>query len=207
MRSHKYNKARQGLWQKRCAHQAQKRRELVAEATHRAVCKFTNSNGFGRCVYYSIARAALARQLFKKTYYPQAGKLVVRCDPDSELCWGIDPTQHDNPSESTEFHCWIAAAPNPQSVEMVDLTTRHLRYHYDLSKQWTEVLPEWKLDVVPSFVWGKLPSWMHLEVDERTTTHLFYHIAECIEEFRDLKALAKNELEKLWNENSMGVSP
>lgn len=56
-------------------------RKHIAEAVHRAVCEFTQTNGFRRCLDYALAGHTLANALLGREYVLQAGGLYIMADP------------------------------------------------------------------------------------------------------------------------------
>lgn len=134
-----------------------RKRLRVANAVHRAVCKFTNSDGVGWCKLYALAGARLATQVFDADYSVKIGGLNVKCDPKSDGGWGYVPSRFIDPYQAGEFHCWFSCGD-----EVVDLSTRHLKKHYDLCAGGE---PYWVIGPPPKFVWGRLPNWLALTPD------------------------------------------
>lgn len=172
-------------------------RQLISDGVHEAVCDFTGSDGVGRCVLYSIAGAVVASRVFGRSYYPQVGKFLLRTDPGSKDCWGIDSAVIDDQFLTPEIHCWFAG-PLERGAELVDLTSRHYRSLYDHGICLGEK-PEWKIGTMPEYVWftdGLLPDWMLLEPDKRATELLWEQMLASKGELRELTDLATANFER-----------
>lgn len=147
-------------------------RNRISAVTHEVVCEYTNSDGSKSCLEYAIAGALLATKVFGTTYFPQAGKLSVKCDPDSDSCFAIDPTQHEEGSQAGEFHCWFASK---EAGEIVDLSSRHYKTLHAEARSTNDPTqrPQWKIEV-PEYVWAgaKLPPWLQLVFDQEADERL-----------------------------------
>lgn len=101
--------------------------DLVAQATHEAVCEATGGGGEGRCTYYAAFGAALAYAAFGTQYHVQAGLLRLRPDPDDPgLAVELGFDEHGFNYGS--FHCWLAGPLNGGRFELVDLSSRHYQH-------------------------------------------------------------------------------
>ena len=138
----------------------------IAEAVHRAVCEFTNSDGCGRCFHYALAGWALACVLFEREYTLQAGSLYIIADPPDGAV-AFEPGQYG--FERGEYHCWFSApGKNGKMAEFVDLSSRHYKRLVERAVQAINVTEieggsliavvadriEWKRkDNPPDFIW------------------------------------------------------
>ncbi len=147
----------------------------IAEAVHRAVCEFTNSDGCGRCFHYALAGWALAMSLLKKKYTLQAGSLYILADPPDGIV-AMEPEKHG--FQRGEFHCWFAAPGNDGKLaEFVDLSSRHYKRFVERNRQLSSVtemeessiltyctdrIPWTRKDNPPNFIWtnGTFPDLM-----------------------------------------------
>jgi hypothetical protein len=151
-------------------------RGAIAEAVHRAVVEFTGADGYRHCFLYAVAGWSLAREVFGRDYWLQAGSkrllvappdgwLYLNARPDG-LCWG-------------DFHCWFALeGPGGEIAELVDLSSRHYRRWADSNRKLhpgatVPIRWSWPGDP-PPFVWqeGAHSDWLGL-VAERPLTEAF----------------------------------
>lgn len=103
-------------------------RGRIADAVHRAVCEYTQSDGVGKCAFYAAAGWQLATTTLGKKYLPQAGTLRVQFDPERPEVMEMLAT--DGGLDRGEYHCWFALPPTlefglSKASEIVDLTSRH----------------------------------------------------------------------------------
>lgn len=144
-------------------------RHKVAEAVHRAVCRFSEGDGIGQCQLYAVAGSALLTHLTKRLFMPQAGVIhVLAEEPDGWLA--ADPREWGSPEVALsvgEFHCWIADVTGREpgighASTLIDLSSRHYQSLGDhcLGERLTWTRPD-----PPTFVWiddGHLPDWLRL---------------------------------------------
>jgi hypothetical protein len=134
--------------------------ERIANAVHRAVCEFTETDGFRSCVAYAQVGAYVANIVSHddNRYVCQAGGVRVRLDKDDDLCIEMRPAATDY--SGLELHCWITRVPRnavngvivdvpPDQLEIADLSLRHFPKHAEVFG-----LP-WRRTNWPNFFWGK----------------------------------------------------
>ena len=84
-------------------------RNRVADAVHRAVCKITGSDGFGKCHLCSLAGVGLLSRLTSRYYVLQARSFLISVG-SSDRWVGIDKSPSDSlvGLSDGDYHCWIA---------------------------------------------------------------------------------------------------
>jgi len=187
-------------------------RNNIAEAVHRAVCDFTESDGCGRCFHYALAGWVLANSLLNPSYTLQAGKLYILADPPDGAV-AIEPGQHG--FQRGEFHCWFALPGSGAKVaEFVDLSSRHYRRLVEQGIQAsgvtdTEVaaivmLPatriQWtRKENPPAFIWtdGTFPDVMQASPTEAATNGFYQAVKDSGDRFKPMVALAWKQYREL----------
>jgi hypothetical protein len=171
-----------------------KLRAAVAEATHRAVCELSNSDGLGHCMLYAALGATVATVVLGKKYYPQAGCLYLYSDPDDpDLAFTMDPSLG---LMDAELHCWIACAgEGTLAAEIADLSARHYRRMVEgerfLSVPGAEAQPAWKLPDPPGYLWLDLPAsgqqthpWARFVAQREASMRVNNQFMEHVEEYK-----------------------
>lgn len=186
-------------------------RHRIADAVHHAVCEFTDSDGYGRCLLYAVAGAHLASRVFGTLYMPAAGSLGILADPPDG--WVVYDVQ-DAGIEGGTFHAWfnrLEHQSHGRALEVVDLSSRHFKAYAnqphitDCSKSengfiFTFEHPEkhigWnRFNNPPNYVWtdGAIPTdLMALRLDVETTVKMLQDVYERREELLGLHHLAWN---------------
>ncbi len=177
----------------------------IAEATHRAVCEFTNSDGCGRCFHYALAGWALAASLLKKEYTLQAGSLYIVADPPDGII-AMEPEKHG--FQRGEFHCWFAAPGNDgKMAEFVDLSSRHYKGFVERNRQLSNVTEmeeasiltpctnriQWtRKDNPPDFIWtnGAFPNLMWAVPTVEATNYINERAGTLFDKYASLVKLA-----------------
>ncbi len=176
-----------------------------AEAVHRAVCEFTDSDGCGRCFHYALAGWVLARSLLKREYMLQAGSLYIVADPPNGAV-AIEPGQFG--FQRGEFHCWFAAPGNDgKMAEFVDLSSRHYRRLVERGIQCSDLTEmegasiatfgtdriEWtRKDALPEFIWtdGAFPDVVRVLPTAEATNYFCKAATDHLDKFKPLVTLA-----------------
>lgn len=152
---------------------SQRRRGLIAEAVHDAVCAFSHSDGFGACQLYAVAGYALLSKIDGPQWIMQAGSAWMLADPPDG--WWLYDAGSPDAWERGEFHCWLAkqgATPEGPPAAFVDFTSRHLRRTVeqmatvgDLGSG--ERIPWTHTTEPPPFIWteGEQSPWVHWQPD------------------------------------------
>ena len=187
-------------------------RTNIAEAVHRAVCDFTESDGCGRCFHYALAGWVLANSLVNPKFALQAGKLYIVADPPDGAV-AIEPGQYG--FQRGEFHCWFARPGNDgKMAEFVDLSSRHYRRLVEQGPQVSDVtemegaailiLPTKRIrwtrnDNPPKFIWtdGTFPDVMQASPTEEATNYLYQAVKDSGDRFKPLVALAWKKYREL----------
>lgn len=188
-------------------------RDLIAEAVHKAVCEFTDSDGFGFCMLYSIAGMGLLGRVFEHKLYPQAGSMGVLIDPPDY--WMVMDGEDFQPNVGGEFHCWLGGPSNDGGVELIDFSARHYKRYcgglidvtdFDVvspglyvrrdSPVETHKPMTWNREDPPAYLWlGKiLPNWLTLKPIRRVTEAVWIKMQQNKEECNRLIDLAVNHL-------------
>jgi len=177
----------------------------IAEAVHRAVCEFTDSDGCGRCFHYALAGWVLACSLLKRNYVLQAGSLYIVADPPYGAV-AIEPGQYG--FQRGEFHCWFAAPGNDgKMAEFVDLSSRHYRRLVERGIQCLEVTEsdgasiatfgndriQWtRKDAPPEFIWtnGTFPDVVRVVATVEATNYFHKAAGDLFEKYAPLVKMA-----------------
>ena len=184
-------------------------KEGVADAVHRAVCEFTDTDGYRQCLFYSYAGMAALTNLSNdpNRYRPQAGTLLVQPDPNIDQWIGNDPTEWASEKmahQAGDVHCWVGSGQRNQpgvflASEIVDFTSRHWPRMFADAKSDNGQTVKWNHpDDIPPFVWthgSKLPDYFRVTPTVEVTHAVFDFIAEEKELF-ELARLAIGYLPK-----------
>lgn len=107
-------------------------RAAAAAAVHDAVCQVAGGDGYGHCLLYAHAGAALLGSLLDAPYQIQIGSLAYRIDPAGGG-W-LELRAEDGGLDRGEYHAWVGLAGAPagpanrcEIAALVDFSTRHLR--------------------------------------------------------------------------------
>lgn len=171
-----------------------RRRALIAEAVHDAVCAFSKSDGFGLCQLYTIAGYMLLGALDGPQWVMQAGSAWILADPPDGWCC-YDATTRDALARG-EFHCWLAKqGPTKASppAAFVDFSARHFHRWVDHLQVigGGERIPWTHPTEPPPYMWteGTQSEWVRWEPDPAMCTALWTSTLAHIQEYRPLQRL------------------
>jgi hypothetical protein len=176
----------------------------VAEAVHRAVCRFTQGDGCGHCKFYAVAGAALLTRLTKRLFLPQTGALRLLVE-EPEGWFVSDPGCCGDPMTALSvgaFHCWIAEVTEEEpgfhnGTTIIDFSSRQ---YQSLVKRCVGDSLAWNRPEPPTFVWiedGVLPDWLSLTPVGDITTEVVRRYVEFSEFYGPLVRQADIEYDRL----------
>jgi hypothetical protein len=156
-------------------------RLAIADAVHRAVCEYTESDGMGSCHKYAVAGRGLLWYLGKRTII-QAGTMFCLANTvyqDYMTFLGQNWRQG-------ELHVWLA-----DERDTIDFSSRLYR------RMWEELtgvqVTDWNRPDPPPYVWAEhLPNWLILTALPEPTME----VGQYNEDWEELIRLAIKEYVK-----------
>ena len=181
-------------------------RSRVADAVHRAVCRFTGSDGYGKCHLYSLAGSVLLSSLTNRLYLPQAGSILICVDPPDRWV-GIEIDRCCDSLTGLangQYHCWIADATNCApgvsiATTLIDLSSRHYKAMAATGRIWQSPdppIPLWIDD-------GLLPSWLQLKPDTAASEAVIRDLTDDTEIYAPLICEAQRQYRKLAEKENL----
>ncbi len=160
----------------------------IADVIHEVICERTGRDGVDCCMAYAVVGAGVLSDLAKRLYLPQAGTIQIDCDRQSEWAFTMDGSGGLAPVG--EFHCWIAEVPKNKPIggaglqrmaagtlTLIDFSSRHYLAMVARSVSLCGILPEWKIEAPPAFIWtNRLPSWLYLKPEVSATNMLLMEL-------------------------------
>lgn len=138
--------------------------ERVADAVHRSVCQYTDTDGYLQCEYYALAGQGLLQREFGLEMMLQAGEMQLTVN--QELSVGT----HFDGKEYGSWHVWLGS----QLGFIIDFAARHYRNYHERSK--TAKLAEWSEAEPPKYIWTttmKLPKGLWLNALQEATDQVY----------------------------------
>jgi hypothetical protein len=188
----------------------QQRRKAVAEVTHQVVSEVSGTDGVGHCMLYAVIGAAAAQVAFGGQWFPQAGALNLRPDPnDPNFVISFDSKHHG--IDSGEMHCWFVGTWQDGKQEMVDLSARHYPRMIsdfilvktteqkgvvlvaEVDTETTLAARQWKRSSCPDYLWAEIPQsqlwpydWVLLKAEQAACKALTDKIIEHRESYMQM---------------------
>jgi hypothetical protein len=177
-------------------------KDTLAEAVHRGVCDFTDSDGVGQCFYYATASFTIARLVTGLTFQPQIGAIHLRIDePEVGSPGWFHMECEGDGFDIGDFHAWAVVADSTGTLplHLIDFSSRHWdRLHEKVHKHKDSDEIPWTRPKPPTYIWyenGELPDWIQYEPKVRAMRKM-YELYE-----RDIPMIARlnKVVIKHWN--------
>jgi hypothetical protein len=145
----------------------------IATAVHKAVCRFTESDGSNCCAYYAVAGCGLLVGLFKLNAVVQAGSFQLQLDLNAD---GTCLTFLGENWRAGEVHSWIAIPQKDGGADLIDFASRHYSHYVENLPKIDGGTYTWRHGEPPAYVWGRGPRphpWTVFCADEEPTMHMW----------------------------------